>query len=110
MRVGLRCSNLYPNNTRVKSKTEKDYARFAAAATQPNCQPSPSQSDMRRAYDALGIAVPPTTQPGLIPGRGVRMATPGMQTQPGAMANVKLTQRDAPGMQILLLFGDSFLS
>lgn len=56
---------------------------------------------MRRAYDALGIAVPTTTQPGLLPaqgvGRGVRMATPGMQAQPGAMANVRLTQREAPG-------------
>lgn len=54
---------------------------------------------MRRAYDALGLPVPPTTQPGLLPNqavqRGVRMPGPGMQTQPGAMANVRLPLRDA---------------
>lgn len=77
----------------------------AASTTQPNSQPNPSQTEMRRAYDALGIPCP-TTTPGLVASQCVtrRMPTPGMQGTPGTIGNVRLTQpqtQTAPGQSIV---------
>ncbi|XP_024893915.1 histone acetyltransferase p300-like isoform X2 [Temnothorax curvispinosus] len=78
-----------------------------APAIQPNNQPIPSPSEMRRAYDALGIQCPTTTS-GLLSGqgigRGVGMPAPGMTGgPPGALDNVGLVQSQtqiAPGQSV----------
>ena len=71
-----------------------------APAIQPNNQPNTSPSEMRRAYEALGIQCP-TTTPGILPGqgvgRGVRMPAPGMAGPPGTLGNVRLAQPQTQG-------------
>ncbi|XP_071560270.1 histone acetyltransferase p300 [Temnothorax nylanderi] len=97
------CPVCFPIKQANKNRTNS----AQAPAIQPNNQPNPSPSEMRRAYDALGIQCS-TTRLGLLPGQGVdgdvRMPALSMAGGPsGALGNVGLVQsqiQTAPGQSV----------
>ncbi|XP_077265074.1 uncharacterized protein LOC143899017 isoform X2 [Temnothorax americanus] len=92
----------------IKQATKNRTNSAQAPAIQPNNQPTPSPSEMRTAYEALGIQYPILT-PGLLPGQdldgSVRMSAVSVASGfPGTSSNVGLAQSQtqiAPGQSVV---------